>query len=594
MPSDPIDSEARYTVYKVAGGKRRSALWLRLLRWTALVVIVCIAAVAGSWFGWLQNTVAQLAEKNPVTVEQTRKELVPDLPGEAMNILVLGSDHRYQYGSGDVGRSDTLMLLRLDPKTKSVSILSVPRDLRVQIPGHGADRINTAYAVGGPALSVKTFKSVTGLPVHHFMEVDFVGFSNIVDALGGVYLDVDRRYYNPKDTGWAAIDIKPGYQNLNGHDALQFARFRHDATGDFGRMVRQQTFIRELKRQSFRWDNWRRIPRVVKMVTKNTTSDLSSLRQWLSLARLVLEVDTSRVYSTHLVARGIMVNGASELEASPAEIAAVVEQFTHPDKAAVKPPEGKKMPKDSFVVYVSNGGAGAGTASRVAAQLNDEGYKAVVAGDLTPARGGATTIYASRSYSGNAKGIAALMKPAKVVRLDRQDGTVAGVSVVVGSSFGGKLTMQPKHSVTAYGQQIQYGANHDAAAWRQFTRGTPIKVRMPTAWVSGCTYDWADSRKYRIPTGDGDAAALCVVGETALGEYWHIQQMRWTDPPAVAAPDETRTIGGTDYMLFYNGAKRHMIAWQVDNTLYWVSNTLGNDLSNDAMLALATSFKPVK
>ena len=126
------------------------------------------------------------------------------------------------------------MLLRINPATKSISMLSIPRDLRVEIPGWGTDRINAAYSDGGAALSVKTFETLTGLPVNHFIDVDFVGFIDIVDYLGGVYLDVDRQYYNNTAvTGYSSIDIQAGYQRLNGHDALSFVRFRHDqlATG---------------------------------------------------------------------------------------------------------------------------------------------------------------------------------------------------------------------------------------------------------------------------------------------------------------------------------------------------------------------------
>jgi LCP family protein required for cell wall assembly len=587
-------SSVRYKRYQVAPRKAKSRLWLRIVRWTVIVVIAAVAFVVGGWVGWFNAQAQQLEGNNPEVVQEVRKELVPQLPGEAMNILVMGSDHRYGSG-GDSGRSDTLMLLRLDPKTKSVSILSVPRDLNVAIPGHGSDRINAAYSLGGPRLSVETFKALTGLPVNDYMEVDFVGFSNIVDALGGVYLDVDRRYYNPPDQGWAAIDIKAGYQKLDGHDALQYARFRH-TDSDFTRMVRQQTIVRELQRQSFRWGNWKRIPDLVKIITRNTTSNLSSLREWASLARLVLEIDTSKVYSTHLIADPYTVGEASELKASPDQISAVVEQFTHPDKPPIQPAPGKTMPRKSFTVSVSNGGAAAGTAGTVAAGLKGEGYRTVVAGDLLPSGDSPeTVIYATRSYFNNARAIAALMKPSKVVELQRARGGVEGVSVVLGPAYAGLATSgNNKPHNEEYGQQVTAGVNHDAAVWKQFSTGTPVKAQMPSAWVSGCSYVWEDSRKYRIPTGDGDAAALCVVGQTASGKSWHIQEMRWTDPPAVASPNETVTIQGRDYQLFYSGSQLHRVAWQDGGTLYWLSNTLEDDLSKETMLALAASFKPVK
>jgi LCP family protein required for cell wall assembly len=567
-------------------------------RWTAVVAVVGVAAVVGASVGWAQKTMNQVYNNDPVMVNKVKPQLAPPLPGEPMNILVLGSDRRFQYGSSDGGRSDTLMLLRLDPKTKSISMLSVPRDLRVSIPGHGMDRINTAYSYGGADLSVKTFKEVTGLPINHFMDVNFVGFVTIVDALGGVYLDVDRRYYGDTDvTGHMSIDLKAGYQKLNGHDALTFVRFRSDATGDFRRMVRQQVFIRELKLQSLRWGNWKRIPKIVTIVAKNTLSDLSSMKQLLPFARLLLEVDTSRIYQTHIVASGIMVGGASELEASPEQIQTAVEQFTHPDKAAIKPPEGEKQNKKSFVVYVSNGGAAAGTAGKVVDQLKDEGYTAVVAGDVAPGTYTGTRIYATRSFTGNAQGIAKLMSPAKVVPVARGRGVVRGVSIVVGPDFSGQLTVKPATSSGGYSQQVQTGQRVDVTQWKQIAARTSIPVEMPTNWASGIAYDWEDSRTYTIPTGKGDARALCVVGsygDPSMGDYWHIQEMRWTDPPVISAPSEITTIGGTEYKLFNAGAKLHMVAWERNNTLYWLSNTLEDTLSREVMLSLATSFKPVK
>ena len=583
-----------YTVYKTSSPAGRSRLWLRVVRWVGVALVVCVAAIAGSWFGWLQKTVAQVESNDPQTVKEVRPELAPPLPGEAMNILVLGSDTRYRAGN-DPGRSDTLMLLRLDPKSKTISVLSVPRDLRVSIPGHGADRINTAYTYGGPALSIKTFKATTGLPINHYMEVDFVGFCDIVDALGGVYLDVDRRYYNPENTGWSAIDIKAGYQRLNGHDALAFCRFRHDATGDFMRMVRQQTFIRELKRQSFRWGNWKKVPKVIQIISRHTTSDLSSLKQLLPVARLILEVDTSKVYTTHMTAQGIMVGAASELEASPEQISVAVEQFTHPDKAPVRPPEGKKMPKNSFQVYVSNAGAGAGMAGRVAKQLGGQGYHPVVAGDVAPSASyTGTRVVASKSFVGNAQAIAKAMAPARAVVVSRERGMVEGVSVYVGASYSGRLASGAGGGHGVGGGGMLTTMRRDLPQWRQLAGHTPVKVEMPTVWPVGSQYVWSDSRSYRIPTGSGDSAAVCVVGETALGAYWHIEETRWLDPPAITSPTEVQTVGGTEYKIFYNGSHIHMVAFQKGNTLYWVANSLDEALSNDVMLKMAQSFKPVK
>ena len=354
----------QYTRYTVTPRRLSVPVWVRVLKVTVLVIVVAVAATFGMAFGYLQNTVTQVSHHDAPTVKKVKKELtVTRSPHDPVNILVLGSDQRKNL-AGDKGRSDTIMLLRIDPTTKSISMLSIPRDLRVAIPGWGTDRINAAYSDGGAALSVKTFETLTGLPVNHFIDVDFQGFVGIVDYLGGVYIDVDRQYYNNTAvTGYSSIDIKAGYQRLNGHDALSFVRYRHDALADWGRMQRQQLFLRELKRQALRWQNVLKFPKLIGMLTRNTTSDVSSIKQLLTLIQLGLGVDTSHIYQTHLVGEPIVGGGADELQASPAEIAGVVDQFTHPQRPPVLKPQGESQPKSSFTVAVVNGGAAAGSAA---------------------------------------------------------------------------------------------------------------------------------------------------------------------------------------------------------------------------------------
>ena len=240
----------QYTRYTVTPRRPHAPAWVRVLKWTVLVIVVATAASVGIAFGYLQNTLAQAGggtKAAKATVKAVKKQLtVTHTSHEPVNILVLGSDRR-EHMAGDKGRSDSIMLLRIDPSNKSISMLSIPRDLRVEIPGWGSDRINAAYSDGGPALSVATFKALTGLPVNHFLDVNFVGFADMVDYLGGVYIDVDRQYYNNTAvTGYSSIDIPAGYQRLNGANALGFVRYRHDQLGDWGRMQRQQLFMREL------------------------------------------------------------------------------------------------------------------------------------------------------------------------------------------------------------------------------------------------------------------------------------------------------------------------------------------------------------
>ncbi len=582
----------QYTRYTVTPRRPVVPVWVRVLKWTVLVIVLAVATTFGMAFGYLQNAVSQVSRSDPTTVKAVQKVLtVPRTTHDPVNILVLGSDRRESL-AGDKGRSDTIMLLRIDPRTKSISMLSIPRDLRVEIPGWGADRINAAYSDGGAALSVKTFETLTGLPVNHFIDVDFLGFIGIVDYLGGVYIDVDRQYYNNTAvTGYSSIDIKAGYQRLNGHDALAFVRFRHDALADWGRMQRQQLFLRELKRQALRWQNVLKFPKLIAMIARNTTSDVSSIKQLLSLVQLGIGVNTSHIYQTHVVGEPIVVGGADELQASPAEVAAVVDQFMNPQRPPVLAPRGESQPKGSFTVAVTNGGAPAGSAAGAAGQLAAQGYSTTVAGDVVQSDTKATTVYATQGFAGNARVVAAMLPPSRVITVPRAPGVQAGVTVALGPSYTGKLVLPQKAPA---GPAIVHNSPQDTAQWLQLAHQTKVKVRMPTAWVPGFSYDWAMSRAYTIPTGHGSRAALVVVGLTSSGGYWHIEETRWTDPPAIAAPDAVTTVHGIRYLEFYNGTQLHMVAWKTAGTLYWVSNTLDNEIASNAMMALALSFTGVK
>ncbi len=158
---------------------------------------------------------------------------VPESPS-AMNLLILGSDRR-EGEEGEPSRSDTIILVHVDPDQDYLSVLSLPRDLRVDVPGYGLNKINYAFAAGGAALTIQTVEQLTGVDINHYLEVDFNAFCDITDALGGVYVDVDQRYYNDNPT-YELINLAPGYQLLNGDDALDYVRFRHDLNLDFGRM----------------------------------------------------------------------------------------------------------------------------------------------------------------------------------------------------------------------------------------------------------------------------------------------------------------------------------------------------------------------
>jgi LCP family protein required for cell wall assembly len=181
--------------------------------------------------------------------------------GSPQTILLIGSDRRYaDRKDKHNARSDTIILLRLNPSAHALTVLSIPRDLKVQIrKGAAPDKINAAYSAGGPAMTARVVKRVLSWPGHpfqinHIVNINFGGFRDVVNTLGCVYADVDRNYFNdnkpPVDslTDYATIDIQPGYQRLCGQDALDYVRFRHLDT-DIVRSARQQDFLRQAKAQ---------------------------------------------------------------------------------------------------------------------------------------------------------------------------------------------------------------------------------------------------------------------------------------------------------------------------------------------------------
>jgi LCP family protein required for cell wall assembly len=506
-----------------------------------------------------------------------------------MNILLIGSDRTDL--PGDPGRSDTQMLVRLDPDTKSISMLSVPRDLRVLIPDHGYDKMNTAYSYGGPALTVRTFMELTGLEVNHFVEVDFAGFWHTVNILGGIYIPVDHRYYNPESSDYKSIDIEPGYQLLDGHDALDFVRFRHDQHGDFTRMQRQQLFLKEMQRQSWRWSkDWSKVLRLIKAITAETTSDIDSLKRLKPLAELIFQVDTSHVSSVHLEGSTPMIAGVSYVEATQEQIDQAVDAFTDPVRRSVET-KGPAITKKMYRVRVYNGSGIPGVSAAAAEQLMALGYDAEVAADAPEFPGTVTMVYAPRSLATQARLLAGMFTPSEVVLVERAPGVNDGISIFVTSSFDGTVTV-PQEELQPQ-QTLEQDVRYDAAAWADFATKTPLPLEMPAAWSPGFVYDGFRAYSIKATNGRRSAAAVATV-RTPSGGYWSIQTMRWTHPPAISDPDTTRVVGGTKYLLFYQGEKLHMVAWKRAQTLYWVLNTLDDELSGDLLLGLATSFAPVE
>ena len=263
------------------------------------LVIVLLAAGTVSAAGFLQaDTLINTIEKEgraPINIPEIDRAEA----GEAQTLMILGSDQRY--GDKKLGikpRSDTIILVRLDPDKEATAVMSIPRDLKVDIPGYGNDRINAAYELGGPRLTVKTVKQLFAKPgepfkINHIVQVDFGGFRKVVNYIGGVYVDIDRDYFNDNSGGenFATIDVNPGYQKLKGQDALDYVRYRH-GDNDLVRGARQQDFLRQVRNAAGarRLLDYRRRRQLATLFARYTDTDkgLRRKKDVFSLLKLVL------------------------------------------------------------------------------------------------------------------------------------------------------------------------------------------------------------------------------------------------------------------------------------------------------------------
>ncbi|MGI6361662.1 MAG: LCP family protein [Bacillota bacterium] len=240
-------------------------------------------------------------------------------------VLLMGCDKRAEGpNSSDVGRSDTIMLVFLNTENKSATLLSIPRDTYVQIPSSGEmTKINHAYAYGGVPLTENTIESFLGIKIDNYVKIDFQGFADVVEALGGVTMDVEMRMYTP----WENIDLQEGKQKLNGEDALAYVRYREKLYGDTGRVDRQQKFISVLADDIFSSKNLLKLPKVIDLIMNEVETDLSN-GEMMSMAKFMQVVGVSNMETFKLDGEAIMLNGISYWKVDESQIPTIVEHLT--------------------------------------------------------------------------------------------------------------------------------------------------------------------------------------------------------------------------------------------------------------------------
>lgn len=308
---------------------KRPRYWWRFLLATVLIIGSFATATQASVMHVVNDIGEKIGGDNKVKLPPY---VLKDADGP-QTIAIIGSDVRTGGGAveGDPGRSDTTLLVRLDPDTGQIAMLSIPRDLYVEIPGVGYDKFNAAYSYGGTKLTLQTLKGLTGLEINHVVNVDFQGFADVIDSIGCVYVDVDRHYFNDNAglsvaEQYATIDIEAGYQKLCGYDALDFARYRH-TDSDLVRAARQQDLIGEVRNRLTLGEIWKRRDELLKAFTDNTSSDISESDQIFQLLALLFDSRGAAVTEVSFPSTFTMRDGISYVEATPSEVETAVNQF---------------------------------------------------------------------------------------------------------------------------------------------------------------------------------------------------------------------------------------------------------------------------
>ena len=507
--------------------------WWRFVLASVLIVAVSAGATATSVLLYI-DSIAQALGHNDVLHNKLSRALANVHPGDPENILILGSDKRAgEEFEEDPGRSDTTILLRLDPEKDSIAVMSIPRDLKVEIPEYGTGKFNEAYAYGGPRLTLKVVKELTGLRINHVVNVDFLGFVRAVDAIGCVYTDVDRRYFHsnaglPPDEQYSEINIKPGYQKLCGKKALQYVRYRHTDT-DIVRSARQQSFISDARQQISVNDLVFDQRNLIDIFTEYTTSDISDGRTMLDVLKLFIASRNAAIKQVHFPAE----LGPSYVYASHSAIEGAIKEFRSGE-----------------------------TSEETGGGEESSGSKAKHAGKKAHGSG-----KNKRSKKHKKKS-----KPKVQVAKPGEDGLVP-------AREAGEAEAEAAARKVGGGFPVFY----------------PTRLPSGAHYVETNPYEHVvDPRVYRFKDSGGErrvAYKMVAVMEEPDGyHYFGVQGIRgWEDPPILDNPSVDEEIHGREYEIFVDSGRIKLIAWHRGPNTYWIANDLEQSLSNEQMVGMARS-----
>jgi LCP family protein required for cell wall assembly len=489
----------------------------RFLGGGALIALLTAVVISTAVFEGVSSIADALAKGGLIK----SADLTPTPADAPTTFLILGSDRRaHGVDATSPPHSDTILLVHLDPRTGLWTEMSVPRDFYVQFSYHGstyASKINYAYTLGGPRLSLHVVKDLLGIPINYVVDLNFESFDKVVDQLGCVYVDVDHQYLNTPAQAlyddYATINVRPGYQQLCGQHALDYVRYRHD-DNTFLRDAREQAFLRDAKEQLGLSGLLSHAGPIVDTLSKSISSNIRGAATVAGMLETVINSVNGPVREVPFPDVPLDVNGQADQTASPAQIRGVVSQFLSPSAPAPVVHAIVAPHRSGAHHHASSGGGGSGSSGAV----------------VTPA--------------------------------------VPGLTATAPSTTASALALAVQVPFPIYVPALTLGSG-SPDPFEPFSNYT---LKDPSGHLHyGYRIDWS--------TG-------------SVGSYYGIEGLNWTAPPMFAHAD-TIDRYGRRYLYVNTGSHVQDVGWIVGGTLYWVSNTLLDDLTNAQMFALAESAQPV-
>ena len=503
---------------------------LRALLAATLVMLLTGTAVATVALRELDDIFETIRQPGRADID------VPELddvnPGGPRTFMILGSDAREGADAGMAPRSDTILLARADPDKDAIALMSIPRDLKVEIPGHGEGKINGAFELGGkkggPRLVVRTvkklFEDATGenFPITNVMIMDYGAFRRAVNFIDGVYVDIDRDYFNDNSSGenYATIDINPGYQLLKGRDALDYVRYRH-TDNDLVRAARQQDFLRQAKNAAG--------------VRKLMAGGLGEAKYLIRVFSRYFRVDKSLQSNRQIISMLKLVLYLAGENPKVHEVAFKVHDAPNPQL-------------DSNLYY-RDGDLRRSFREFMQVKESDEPRE----NTAEPAPPERETI----------------RERARKSRERSKQTEVSGLEDARREGEDQAVLADPKLKIPFY---------------------------FPTKRVTGSVYSGTEPRVYKLKDERGKKreAYRLVLSTRRIGEYYGVQGIAWKAPPILDDPDRTIRRGNRKFRLYYDGKRLRLVAWRTKRGVYWVSNTLTQSIDEDQMIAIASSLKRLK